>query len=435
MHRRQFFQEYHSPQQQQVNPPRSDYQVLEEIGRGSFGSVRKVIHIPTKKLLVRKDIKYGHMNSKERQQLIAECSILSQLKHENIVEFYNWDFDEQREVLYLYMEYCSRGDLSQMIKHYKQEHKYIPEKIVWGILAQLLSALYKCHYGVELPTLTTIYDRMKPPVKGKNIVIHRDLKPGNIFLSYDDSDNSLNEEVDGHGEVNNNYYRDRRVNSRKKGSAMDYSQVVVKLGDFGLAKSLETSIQFATTYVGTPYYMSPEVLMDQPYSPLSDIWSLGCVIFEMCSLHPPFQAKNYLDLQTKIKNGKCETIPEYYSKGLNAIIHSMIEVNLRTRPSTFELLQDIQIRTARKSLQLERFERKLLDYENELTNIEKILEKQAMEYERELSQLKEQFTHAVEERAREVVNGKKIGKVPESINGYYGKKFTKPAYHWQTRYR
>lgn len=72
---------------------------------------------------------------------------------------------------------------------------------------------------------------------------------------------------------------------------MDYSQVVVKLGDFGLAKSLETSIQFATTYVGTPYYMSPEVLMDQPYSPLSDIWSLGCVIFEMCSLHPHFRQK------------------------------------------------------------------------------------------------------------------------------------------------
>lgn len=97
MHRRQFFQEYRSPQQQQGHPPRSEYQVLEEIGRGSFGSVRKVIHIPTKKLLVRKDIKYGHMNSKERQQLIAECSILSQLKHENIVEFYNWDFDEQKK--------------------------------------------------------------------------------------------------------------------------------------------------------------------------------------------------------------------------------------------------------------------------------------------------------------------------------------------------
>lgn len=415
MQRRQGAQDY----QNFINAsPKSEYQVLEEIGRGSFGSVRKVLHIPTKKLMVRKDIKYGHMNSKERQQLIAECTILSQLKQENIVEFYSWDFDEQREVLYLYMEYCSRGDLSQMIKHYKQEHKYIPEKVVWGILAQLLMALYKCHYGEDLIPLTTIYDRMKPPGKGKHIVIHRDLKPGNIFLSSDDgAGESISED-----------------NMNHKSSKMDYSEVIVKLGDFGLAKSLEASIQFATTYVGTPYYMSPEVLMDQPYSPLSDIWSLGGVIFEMCSLRPPFQAKNFLELQNKIKSGKFDRIPEYYSNGLNVIICSMVDVNLKTRPSTFELLQDIQVRTARKSLQLERFEKNLLDYEEELGNIEKILEKQSMEYEREIAQLKDQFIVAVEERVREVIEGGKNSNAPASIHNNYEKKLSKPAYHWKTRY-
>ncbi|CCE64285.1 hypothetical protein TPHA_0H00750 [Tetrapisispora phaffii CBS 4417] len=393
-------------------PKHNEYQVLEEIGRGSFGSVRKVIHIPTKKLMVRKDIKYGHMNSKERQQLIAECAILSQLKQENIVEFYNWDFDEQKEVLYLYMEYCSRGDLSKMIKHYKQDHKYTPEKIVWGILAQILMALYKCHYGEDLPSLVSIYDRMRPPGKGKNIVIHRDLKPGNIFLSSHDGNN----ESGGKATV-------------------DYSEVIVKLGDFGLAKSLETSIQFATTYVGTPYYMSPEVLMDQPYSPLSDIWSLGCVIYEICSLHPPFQAKNYTELQNKIKAGKFDRIPDYYSNGLNAIIHSMIDINLKTRPSTFELLQDIQIRTARKSLQLERFEKNLLDYEKELVNIEKLLEKQAVDYEREVHRLKEHFEIALEQGIRDAMDGKKMSKVPDSIQGYYGKTLSKPAFNWETRYQ
>ncbi|CCD25952.2 serine/threonine protein kinase KIN3 NDAI_0G01760 [Naumovozyma dairenensis CBS 421] len=417
-----------------------EYQVLEEIGRGSFGSVRKVIHIPTKKLMVRKEIKYGHMNSKERQQLISECKILSQLKFENIVDFYNWDFNDSEKVLYLYMEYCSRGDLALMIKSYKSRNKYIPEKIIWGILAQLLMALHKCHYGVELSPLITIYDRMKPPTKGKNIVIHRDLKPGNIFLSNENNNDDNNDDNDQQKNKDDNdlHLENNIPNASGRGNNMkvDYSQVVVKLGDFGLAKSLETSIQFATTYVGTPYYMSPEVLMDQPYSPLSDIWSLGCVVYEMCSLHPPFQAKTFLDLQNKIKTGKVDKIPEYYSNGLNAIIHSMIDVDLKTRPSTFELLQDIQIRTARKSLQLERFERNLLAYESELVNIEKILEKQATEYERELSHLKEHFVQAVEERVREVINGKKVGKAPESMytNGY-SEGLSRPAYHWQTRYR
>ncbi|CCK72490.1 serine/threonine protein kinase KIN3 KNAG_0K01250 [Huiozyma naganishii CBS 8797] len=400
----------------------SEYEVLEEIGRGSFGCVRKVVHIPTRTVMVRKEIKYGHMNQKERQQLIAECKILSHLQHDNIVRFYSWDFNEQMQILYLYMEYCSQGDLQNLIATYKSERKYIPEQIIWNILTQLLLALYRCHYGEDLQPLNTIYDRMKKPTikKDTNIVIHRDMKPGNVFLNGESNDSS------GGG---------NSWDGKKNDSAG-----VVKLGDFGLAKSLGNSVQFATTYVGTPYYMSPEVLLDQPYSPLSDIWSLGCVIYEMCSLRPPFQAKTYIDLQNKIKSGKFENIPDYYSDGLMSIIKSMIQVDMRNRASTFELLQDVQIRTSRKALQLERFENNLLDYERELVNIEKILEKQAADYERAIGQLREQFVVAVEERAREVAqNGKKIGKVPEELykNRYYYRDTLpqKPAYHWQTKYR
>lgn len=390
----------------------SEYEVLEEIGRGSFGCVRKVMHIPTNKLMVRKEIKYGHMNSKERQQLIAECSILSQLKHENIVEFYNWD--SNKDVLYLYMEYCSSGDLSQMISYYKKERKYIPEKLIWSIMAQILTALYRCHYGTDLIPLETIYDKAKPPIKGNNLVIHRDLKPGNIFLS------TRKWEGDEY--------------SPKK---MDYNKVLVKLGDFGLAKSLESSIEFATTYVGTPYYMSPEVLMDQPYSPLSDIWSFGCVIYEMCSLRPPFQAKTYMELQRRIKTAKFERIPDYYSHELQSVIKSCIDINLGTRPSAYTLLQDIQLRIARKSLQLERFEDNLFDYERELINIGNILEQQAGEYEMEManirSQYRREFEAAVEQRVREIMSGKKISGAPELMNGR--KQLHRPDYHWRMRER
>ncbi|CAL9734691.1 serine/threonine-protein kinase Kin3p [Monosporozyma servazzii] len=410
-----------------------DYEILEEIGRGSFGSVRKVVHIPSGTVMVRKDIKYGHMNQKERHQLISECKILSQLNHENIVKFYSWDFNDQKQILYLYMEYCSQGDLQKLISKYKKEHKYIPEQTIWTILAQILLALYRCHYGEDPQPLLTIYDRMRKPQiqRNTNIVIHRDLKPGNIFLNgEDDSHTSVN----ANGPDNGSNMPSSNSNSNKKNGAG-----MVKLGDFGLAKSLGNSIQFATTYVGTPYYMSPEVLMDQPYSPLSDIWSLGCVMYEMCSLHPPFQAKSYTELQNKIKSGKFDQIPEYYSDGLMSIIKSMIKVDLRDRMSTFELLQDIQIRTSRKALQLERFEKDLLNYEKELVNIEKILEKQATDYDRTMTQLKEQFEQAVEERTREVINGKKVGKVPDTLyhNKYHYNQglSSRPAYHWQTRYR
>ncbi|CAL9729607.1 serine/threonine-protein kinase Kin3p [Monosporozyma unispora] len=410
-----------------------DYEILEEIGRGSFGSVRKVIHNPSGTVMVRKDIKYGHMNQKERHQLISECKILSQLNHENIVKFYSWDFNDQKQILYLYMEYCSQGDLQKLISKYKKEHKYIPEQTIWTILAQILLALYRCHYGEDPQPLLTIYDRMRKPQiqRNTNIVIHRDLKPGNIFLN-DEDDSHTTSNVNGI-DNGNNLPTINGTSSKKNGAGM------VKLGDFGLAKSLGNSIQFATTYVGTPYYMSPEVLMDQPYSPLSDIWSLGCVIYEMCSLHPPFQAKSYTELQNRIKSGKFDKIPEYYSDGLMSIIKSMIKVDMRDRMSTFELLQDIQIRTSRKALQLERFERDLLNYERELVNIEKILEKQATDYDRTMTQLKEQFIQAVEERTREVINGKKVGKVPDTLyrNEYHYNQglSSRPAYHWQTRYK
>lgn len=368
----------------------NEFQIQEEIGRGSFGSVRKVIHLPTNKLMVRKEIRYGHMNSKERQQLISECSILSQLKHENIVEFYKWDSDG-KDTLYIYMEYCSKGDLSQMIKNYKQQRKHISEKIVWRIMIQILLALYKCHYASEFPKLDTIYDKISSPKQNpresdgkKKYVIHRDLKPGNVFLAGD-----------------------------------DYEKCWVKLGDFGLAKSLQSSIEFATTYVGTPYYMSPEVLMDQPYSPLSDIWSLGCVVYEMCSLKVPFQAKTYRDLQAKIKQGSFERIPDYYSNELQTVIKSCISIDINERPNTYQLLQSIQARIVRKTLQLERFENHLLDYEKELTKIGEILEKQALNNDKEIAELKLQYRRdlevMVEQRVREIIGNKK-NNIPTDMN-------------------
>jgi len=268
------------------------------------------------------------MNPKERTQLISEFRILSDLNHPNIVQYVHHAHIPEQHMLYLYMEYCDGGDLSYIIKNYKNSHEYLPEGIIWNIFTQILMALYRCHYGVNSPLVTNIYEEMECPIitDSTRVVIHRDIKPDNIFLS------------DGK----------------------------FKLGDFGLAKSLEHELEFATTCVGTPYYMSPEILLDKPYTPLCDIWSLGCVIYELCALHPPFQAKTHLQLQKKIQEGIYPDIPEHYSASLRRIISYCIQSDISQRAPTFELLQHLNFKIQMKDLQLNNYELNLKKFESEL---------------------------------------------------------------------
>lgn len=104
----------------------------------------------------------------------------------------------------------------------------------------------------------------------------------------------------------------------------------VKLGDFGLSRSLtDPKLNFAKTYVGTPYYMSPELLSESLYDSKSDIWSLGCVIYEMCALLPPFLADTQSELTAKIKYGMVSRIPNRYSEELNQVVKAMLQVDVR----------------------------------------------------------------------------------------------------------
>ncbi|MFO0003076.1 MAG: protein kinase domain-containing protein, partial [bacterium] len=89
------------------------------------------------------------------------------------------------------------------------------------------------------------------------------------------------------------------------------------LGDFGLSRVMGDESIFAYTHVGTPYYMSPEQINEQRYNEKSDIWSLGCVIYEIAALRAPFEATTHLQLAVKIKDGKVERIPKTYSDELH----------------------------------------------------------------------------------------------------------------------
>ncbi|KAF2404334.1 kinase-like protein [Trichodelitschia bisporula] len=290
------------------------YEVLEKIGHGSFGVIHKVRRKSDGLILCRKEISYTRMSPKEREQLQAELSILKELRHPNIVRYFERDHLKTTQDLHLYMEYCGNGDLSRVIKKLKLHNQYADEEFVWSIFAQLVSALYRCHYGEAPPEVgrnvmsTGNNGRALKSKQMQYMILHRDLKPENVFL---DDENS------------------------------------VKLGDFGLSKILQ-SHDFASTYVGTPYYMSPEICAAERYSLYSDIWSLGCLMYELCAKEPPFNARTHIELFHKIKTGRVAPIPPVYSPELQRVITSCLQVNPNNRPDTAHLLNLPVVKLMRK---------------------------------------------------------------------------------------
>lgn len=112
-----------------------------------------------------------------------------------------------------------------------------------------------------------------------------------------------------------------------------------KLGDFGLARVMNQGSVYAQTNVGTPYYMSPEQINEQKYNEKSDIWSLGCLTYELAALRPPFKAQNQLALALKIKEGSYERIPGRYSDDLWHLIQSMLAQDQEQRFSVDDLVR------------------------------------------------------------------------------------------------
>lgn len=116
------------------------------------------------------------------------------------------------------------------------------------------------------------------------------------------------------------------------------SNGVVKIGDFGISRILHGTLESAETIVGTPYYMSPEVCQNKPYSFKSDIWSLGCILYELCTLEHAFKANNLLGLVYKIIQEKQDPIPDCYSPELHRMLNGLLLKNSTSRPSLIKIL-------------------------------------------------------------------------------------------------
>ncbi|KAF9957473.1 G2-specific serine/threonine protein kinase [Mortierella alpina] len=326
------------------------YEALESIGSGSFGLIRKVRRKEDGKILARKEIDYRKMSTKEKEQLVAEVNILKDLKHPNIVEFLERVIDRENSFIYILMEYCEGGDLATVIKRHKEMSIPIGEEFVWSIMTQLVLALHECHCGVIINEDT----KQQTP----RPILHRDLKPDNVFLD---------------------------------------AQKNVKLGDFGLSRSLTNPQKaFAQTYVGTPFYMSPELINESVYDAKSDIWSLGCVVFEMCALVPPFLAETQGELSAKIRVGRIPLLPSQYSHELGQVVRAMLQVNPRKRPTTTDLLSNPRIKNISIEQELNRRAARLDNVKQAL------IEKDAAQSNRDAEQLnKERTLRSAEQTLRE----------------------------------
>lgn len=172
------------------------------------------------------------------------------------------------------MEFADGGDLYQEVL--SRKGAYMDEEHLWSILVQVTRGLGALH--------------------GLNI-LHRDLKSANVFL-----------------------FKDGRV----------------KLGDLNVSKVAKLGLLYSQA--GTPYYASPEVWEERPIDIKSDIWSLGCVIYEAAALKPPFHAPSMESLYTKVMSGRYQPLPVVYSEDLHRAVAAMLHLDPVRRPSCTDLL-------------------------------------------------------------------------------------------------
>ena len=272
----------------------NDFEFRENLGKGSFGSVYIVKRKENQKIYAMKRVRLINLGEREKQNSFNEVRLLASFSHPNIIGYKEAFFDEKSSSLNIVMEYADDGDLSSKIKNNLKKRVQFDETTIWSILIQILEGLNYLH---------------------KSGIIHRDLKSANIFLT-------------------------------KKG--------IVKIGDLNV--SIIAKKNLAVTQTGTPYYAAPEIWEKESYNNKCDIWSVGCIAYEMACLRVPFRGTSIHQLYLSIMKGKYEEIPKIYSNDLKTIINLILCLDPMKRPSAEKLLNNEIIKRKIKEIGLNNWE-------------------------------------------------------------------------------
>ena len=252
------------------------FKIINKIGEGAYSTVYTVKRIEDGKIYALKKVKIKKLTTKEKSNALNEVRILASINSPYVISYKESFIDEADQTLNIIMEYADDGDLYQKIKLYIKNKTFFMEHDIWRIFIQITKGLHDLH---------------------EYNILHRDLKSANVFL---------------------------------------FKNGMAKLGDLNVSKITTRGLGYTQT--GTPYYASPEVWKDKPYNLKSDIWSLGCVFYELIMLTTPFKAKSMKDLFIKVKKGEYPPIYNTFSPKFQIVIDNILRVKPEERPNTEDIL-------------------------------------------------------------------------------------------------
>ena len=258
---------------------KDDFDMKKQVGEGAYGKVYLATRKSDGQDVAIKVVNIAKMDRLLIQHTLNEIRILGSLSSEFIVNYYEAFLDSSEKYLWMVMEYMGGGDLTRALEILRKSGERFPEGVIWRYFIQILKGL--AHLN-------------------KHHIIHRDIKPANLFLAAD-----LN---------------------------------TIKIGDLNISKVIKDDM--ATTQIGSPSYLAPEVWEGRPYDAVCDIWSLGCCIYEMATLNLPFQARALSELKQKIKGQPVPPINENYSSDLKSIILKCLNKAPGARPTAEMLLNN-----------------------------------------------------------------------------------------------